>query len=131
MRDSVPDLRAVGVHTAAIGTGDLRYARAFAEDQDIDFPLMVDEDLTTFRLVGAGSGTLRQLARRSVLNAGRTALRTGLRQGRTGPAPMLLGATHVLHSDGTVPFAWRNADVGDNAPLVDVFALLRDHAERP
>jgi peroxiredoxin len=113
------------VEVAAVGTGDLDYAEHFATEHRIAFPVLVDEDLATFRLVGAGTARVRDVAKVSVVTASFRAMRSGARQGKPGPAPMQLGATHVILPDGSVPYAWVNDDVADNAPIAEVLAHLR------
>ncbi len=44
-------------------------------------------------------------------------LRSHHRKGRTGKRPLTRGATYVIRPDGSVPFAWMNADFADSAPI--------------
>jgi peroxiredoxin len=125
LRDAVDDIRTTGATLAAIGTGDLDYARHFAEERGIDFPLMVDETSTSYRAVGTRKGTKRGLVSPKVLARGAQAVAGGNLQGKVGRAPMVLGACHVIRPDGSVPFAWINGDFADNAPIDEVLAALR------
>jgi peroxiredoxin len=124
LRDHEPDVTAAGATIAAIGTGDIRYAEAFAAEHDIGFPLLVDDDLVTYRAAGARRTSVLGLGSPRVLRAGAKALAAGHRQGRLGPATLLLGATHVVRSDGAVALAWRNADYADNAPVERILRSL-------
>lgn len=125
LRDHEAEIGAAGVGIAAIGTGDIRYARAFKSDRSIDFPLMVDDDLTTYRAVGTGRLTLGgMLSPSSVASSGRLLAR-GRLQGRTGKHPLTLGATHVIRPDRSVPYAWVNSSLPDEAPLPEVLAAVR------
>jgi hypothetical protein len=119
------DVLAAKVTLAAVGTGDLDYARHFADEQDIAFPLLVDEASLSYRAVGTKKGSLLGLANPKVLLSGAAAVRGGNRQGRPGRAPLVLGAAHVIRPDGSVPYAWVNEDVADNAPIADVLAAAR------
>lgn len=127
MRDVEHELSDAGI--AAIGTGGLRYAQDFRRSQRLDFPVLVDPELVSYRAVEARRGTLRQFTSPAVLRAGRRALRAGNVQGRTGEHPLLLGATHAIRPDGEVIFAWRNADYGDNPPMPALLAALRRGVE--
>lgn len=124
LRHHEHDIAAAGAGIAAIGTGDVAYARQFKAARHIDFPLLVDDDLVSYRAAEAQSGTLRDLVAPTVLAKGARAVLRGSRQGSSGPAPLLLGATHVIRTDGSVPLAWVNADYADNAPLETVLAAL-------
>lgn len=118
------DVRGADAALAAVGTGDVAYARHFAEERDIRFPLLVDDERRSYKAVGTKRGRMIDLAKPAIVRAGAAALARGHLQGRTGPAPMVLGAAHVIRPDGTVPFAWINDDVSDNAPLAEVVAAL-------
>jgi peroxiredoxin len=124
LRDHVEDVRDADAALAAVGTGDVAYAEHFAEEHDIRFPLLVDDERRSYKVVGTKRGRAVDLAKPSVVRAGAAALARGRLQGRTGPAPMVLGAAHVIRPDGSVPYAWINEDVADNAPLDEVVAAL-------
>lgn len=109
---------------AAVGTGNPEMARAFRDERRITFPLLLDFGLHSYRAVGAGRGTLVQLVKPTTLAGGLRGVRDGHRQGRTGKHPLILGATHVIRPDGSVPFAWRNTDFADNAPVEEALAGL-------
>jgi peroxiredoxin len=125
LRGHAEAITATGATIAAVGTGGRAYAGAFKAEQGIGFPLLVDPQLASFRVAGARKGTLAQFANLSTLRAGFRALRGGSLQGRTGHHPLMLGATHVILPDGTVPFAWVNDGYGDSAPVEDVLDVLR------
>lgn len=124
LRDHEDAIVAAGGAVAAIGTGDLDYARDFRESREIGFPLFVDPKLTTYRAVGTRKGSVLGLAKPAVVAAAALATARGSLQGKTGPAPLILGATHVVRPDGSVPYAWINADYADNAPISDAIEAL-------
>ncbi|MGH8898086.1 MAG: AhpC/TSA family protein [Egibacteraceae bacterium] len=124
LRDHHEAILEAGADIAAVGTGNAEMARAFRDERGIEFPLLLDDGLRSYRAVGAGRGTLAQMVQPSMLAVGLRALRGGHRQGQTGKHPLLLGATHVIRPDGCVPFAWVNADFADNAPIDEVLATL-------
>lgn len=124
MRDHVSEIRRLGGDLAAIGTGDRAYAAAFAEAEGIDFPLLVDPELASYRAAGARrAGGATFLRPRQALRAGAVSLR-GHRQRTAGLHPLQLGATHVITPGGDVAFAWINDDFGDHAPVADVIAAV-------
>lgn len=122
LRDHRQAILDAGVGVAAIGTGNPEMARAFRDEREIEFPLLLDEELRSYRAIGAGRATLGQLARPAMLAAGLRTLRGGHRQGKTGTHPLILGAIHVIRPDGSVPFAWLNTDPADNAPVKEALA---------
>lgn len=124
LRDHHEAILEASADIAAVGTGNAEMARAFRDERGIAFPLLLDVGLRSYRAVGADRGTLAQLVKPSMLAAGLRGIRGGHRQGRTGKHPLILGATHVIRSDGSVPFAWVNADFADNAPVEEVLAAL-------
>lgn len=124
MRAVQDDITRAGVGIAAVGTGDPVYARDFKATTDIAFPLLVDEKRHSYRAVEAGRTSVVGLARPTVVARSVRALALGTRQGRRGPAQLMLGATHVIRPDGTVPFAWRGDTVADTPPTRTVLAAL-------
>ena len=128
LRDHEGEIHAAGVGLAAIGTGDLRYAERFKIERGIDFPLLVDDDLATYRTIGARRGGLRQMLGLPTVTAGIRTLAHGRVQGRSGPHPLQFGATHLIRPDGSVPYAWVNDDFADDPPLPGVLAVVRAEA---
>lgn len=124
LRDHMDTLDEIDVALAAIGTGDIAYAQHFAEEQGIAFPLLVDDERRSYKAVGTRRSSVLDLARPSVVLASAKAMASGHLQGKTGPAPMILGAAHVIRPDGSVPYAWINDDVADSAPIDEIIAAL-------
>jgi peroxiredoxin len=124
LRDHEAEIRAAGVGLAAIGTGDIGYARHFEADRSIDFPLLVDDDLESYRVIGAGRLSLGEVLSPSSLSASVRLLTKGRLQGRSGRHPTVLGGTHIIRPDGSVPYAWVNATLSDEAPLPEVLSAV-------
>lgn len=130
-REQVAQLRAAedrladaGAGIAAIGTGDAAYAREFKARRGIGFPLLVDDELASYRAVEARRGTVAAALRPSVVARGARALWRGSRQGAPGPAPLMLGATTVVRPGGRVALAWRNDDYADTPPVEAILRAL-------
>jgi peroxiredoxin len=124
LRGHRSEIDRLDVAVAAIGTGDLMYARDFAEDQRVDFPLYVDDAKASYKAVGTKKSTLARTMKPSVVASGIRVMAKGHRQGKLGPAHMVLGATHVIRPDGSVPFAWVNDEFDDNADFGEALASL-------
>jgi peroxiredoxin len=125
LRDHHQRIDKRGGRVVAIGTGDLEYGRQIQAEMRFTFPLLLDEELRTYGAVEAGRGHLTDWVLPGVMHAGeKAALETGARHGRPGPHLNVLGATHVIYPDGSVPFAWLNGDFSEDASLERVLELL-------
>lgn len=124
LRDHSQEIARRGVAVAAIGTGDLMYARDFAEDKGVDFPLYVDDAKASYKAVGTRKGQARSFIKPRLIASAARVTAQGHIQGKLGPAHMVLGATHVIRPDGSVPFAWVNSDFDDNADFAEALSTL-------
>lgn len=114
-----------GAKVVAIGTGDREYGRQIQAELRFSFPLLLDEGLQSYGAVEAGRGHLTDWILPGVMRAGQAAaVETGARHGRPGKHISVLGATHVIYPDGSVPFAWLNGDFSEDASLERVLELL-------
>ena len=100
MRDRYAEIQALGAEVVVIGTGDLRYARAFAEDERIPFPVLVDDDARAADAARVERVGLSRLFAPGSLPATARALRAGYRIGRPGKRVNQLGATFVVAPHG-------------------------------
>jgi hypothetical protein len=124
LRDRYAEIQALGGEVVVIGTGDLRYARAFAEGERIPFPLLVDDDARAAEAAGVERvGLFRLFALRSLAPTAR-ALLSGFRIGRPGKRVNQLGATFVV-----APGPRRDAPNGDNER--SALLLLRHYDAHP
>jgi peroxiredoxin len=118
-----------GARVVAVGTGDLDYGRQLKAQLKLGFPLLLDEGLRSYGAVEAGRGHLTDWVLPGVMRAAAAAAReTGAMHGPPGRNVSVLGATHVIHPDGTVPFAWRNGDFSEDAPIDRVLETLGGRA---
>ncbi|HEY8156059.1 MAG TPA: AhpC/TSA family protein, partial [Myxococcota bacterium] len=95
LRDRYDEIRALGAEVVVIGTGDLRYAREFAESERIPFPVLVDDDARAADAARVERVGLSRLFALGSLPATARALRSGFRIGRPGKRVNQLGATFV------------------------------------
>lgn len=115
MREHEAEFREKGARLAAIGLGDLNYARAFREDTGITFPLLVDEQRQAYRVAGLGSASILHLLRRDNMTARKRARAAGNRQHRLGQNPFQLGGSFVFGPNDSDLFAHLSQTFGDNA----------------
>ena len=115
MREHESEFREKGARLAAIGLGDLNYARAFREDTGITFPLLVDEQRQAYRVAGLGSASILHLLRRDNMTARKRARAAGNRQHKLGRNPFQLGGSFVFGPNDRDLFAHVSQTFGDNA----------------
>ena len=124
MRDHEAEFRARGARLAAIGLGDLAYARSFRDESRIAFPLLVDAEREAYRAAELKSASFRHVLRRDNFVARRRARAAGHRQGRTGPNPFQLGGSFVFGPGDVDRYAHLSETFGDSAPISLLLAAL-------
>lgn len=124
MRGSYQEIRDRGAEIVAIGTGDARYARAFIDDEDIPFPVLLDDEGEAAEAAALKRGGMFDLAGPKTVAGALKATAAGHRQHKTGRRPRQLGATFVIGPGDAVRFEHIDADVSDHAPIEDVLAAL-------
>ena len=127
MRGIYDEITAEGADVVAIGTGDVRYAQAFVDDEQVPFLVLVDDDgdAAAAAEVKGGASTMLKLASPSVLRGSRRAMKAGHRQHKAGKRSTQLGATFVVGPGETVVYEHLDGDVTDHAPLSEVMAAVR------
>ena len=124
MRTHEEKFKQAGATLAAIGLGDMNYARAFREETGITFPLLVDADRTAYRAAELKSGNLFHIFRRDNSEARARAKRAGHRQHRLGQDPFQLGASFVFAPGNRDLFVHLSRTFGDNADPEKLFTAV-------
>ena len=124
MRGSYEEIKAKGAELVAIGTGDERYARAFVEQEEIPFPVLVDEYGDAAEAAEVKRGGIFDLAGPKTMPGALKATAAGHRQHKTGRRPRQLGATFVIGPGNVVRYEHLDDDVSDHAPVEDVLGAL-------
>jgi hypothetical protein len=122
LREHEAEFKARGVNLAAIGLGDLHYARIFREDTGIKFPLLVDAERQAYRAAGLRKASLLHLLRRDNAIARKRANAAGHRQHKLGENPFQLGASFVFAPGNVDRYVHISETFGDNAPIADLLA---------
>jgi len=112
------------VRLAAIGLGDMHYARVFREDTGITFPLLVDENREAYRAAELKSASLLHLLRKDNARARKRAKAGGHQQHKLGENPFQLGASFVFGPGNADLYTHISQTFGDNAPIADLFAAI-------
>ena len=120
---SIADIRRTGAELIVIGSGTPSFIAGFRETTGFDGPLFVDPTLATYEAAELERGVLRTLSPRG-LGKAVSALRRGVRQGRTQGDAFQQGGVLVIAPGGTL--RWRHVSkfAGDNAPVERVVAAL-------
>ena len=122
MRRAYPDITGGGADVVAIGTGDVRYARGFVEEEEIPFLVLVDD-----AAVAAHAASVRKVNFFTLLGPGtwkatRKTRKEGYRIHKSGKRVNQLGATFVIGPGPAVHYEHLDDDSTDHAPLEDVIA---------
>jgi len=129
LREHESEFRQAGAALAAIGLGDMRYARSFREETRITFPLLVDADRKAYKAAELRSGNVFHLLRRDNAHARVRARAAGYRQHRLGSNPFQLGASFVFGPGNRDLFVHFNQTFGDDADPKSLLSALQAGAE--
>jgi len=123
LRRAYPDITARGADVVAIGTGDVRYARGFVEEEEIPFLVLVDDDAAAARAASVRKVNFFSLLAPRTWKATRKTWKAGYRVHKSGKRVNQLGAMFVIGPGPTVRYEHIDDDSTDHAPLDDVIAL--------
>lgn len=124
MREHESEFRKRGANLAAIGLGDMRYARIFREETGITFPLLVDAGRIAYRAIELRKTTFFGLFTRDNFAARNRARAAGHRQHKLGKDPFQLGASFVFGPGNRDLFVHLSEFTGDNAPMTSLLAAI-------
>lgn len=124
MRAHEQEFRSKGASLAAIGLGDINYAKAFREETGITFPLLIDAERNAYRAAELKKANLLHLFRGDNAAARKRAKAGGFSQKKLGENPFQLGASFVFAPGNVDKFVHVSETFGDNASLADILAAL-------
>lgn len=127
MREHESEFKQAGGTLAAIGLGDMNYARLFREETGITFPLLVDAKRIAYRAAELNSANLFHLFRHENARARSRARRGGYRQHRLGKNPFQLGASFIFAPGNRDLFVHISGTFGDNADPKTLLSCLSGH----
>lgn len=108
----------------AIGTGNADYAKAFIADNDIPYPVLVDDDAQAANIAAVKRGGRGDLIGPKQIIGGAKAFFKGHRQKSRGKRVTQLGATFVVEPGGTLRYEHRAEGAEEHAPLDEVLAAV-------
>jgi hypothetical protein len=124
LREHQQEFQQRGANLAAVGLGDMHYARMFREETGITFPLLVDAGRVAYRAIELRKTTFFGLFTRENFAARARARAAGHRQHRLGKDPFQLGASFVFGPGNKDLFVHLSEYTGDNAPMASLLAAL-------
>jgi len=125
LRGHYDEITGAGAEVVAVGTGDVRYAKAFVSDEQVPFPVLVDDDAAA-----ASAATVKKVNFFTLLfdprsmKGARHAHQQGYRVKKSGRRVNQLGATFIIGPGSTVRYSHLDAHTADHAPLPEVLAAL-------
>jgi peroxiredoxin len=125
LRGSYDEIRRRGAEVVAVGTGSVRHAAAFVADEDVPFPVLVDDDARAARAASVRRvGFFRLLTDRRSREGAKRARAAGHRIHKVGRRVTQLGATFVIGPGEEVHYEHVDDHSADHAPLDQVLAAL-------
>lgn len=124
MRAHEEEFRKKGASLAAVGLGDMSYAKFFREKTGIDFPLLVDEKREAYKAIELKNASLLHLLRRDNMQARKRAQAAGHKQHKLGKDPFQLGGSFVFAPGNKDLFVHVSETFGDNAKPEDMLAII-------
>jgi peroxiredoxin len=125
LRGSYDEIRRRGAEVVAIGTGSVRHAAAFVEDEDVPFPVLVDDDAEAAHAASVRRvGFFRLLTDKRSRPGAKRARAAGHRIHKAGRRVTQLGATFVIGPGEHVRYEHVDDHSADHAPLDEVLAVL-------
>jgi hypothetical protein len=126
LRHAYPSIAERGAGVVAVGTGDVRYAKAFVAEEEIPFLVLVDDDAAAARAAAVRRKNLLTIAGPASWAGTRRAWSEGLRIHKSGKRVTQLGATFVIGPGANLRYEHLADDSSEHAPLEDVLAALPD-----
>lgn len=124
MREHEDEFREAGASLAAVGLGDMSYARLFREESGITFPLLIDPERKAYKAAQLKSASVFHIFRRDNSEARARAKAAGYRQHRLGKNPFQLGASFVFGPGNRDFFIHLNRTFSDDADPQELLAAL-------
>ena len=122
------DFEATGVSLVLIGQATPRHAAHFRRRQEIDLPVLADEERESYRAAGAKVATAGELVGPKSVSRGlmKTVGSGGkVRQGKVIGHAAQLGGAMVIAPDGRVFWSHMSEDASDNASPEEILAAAR------
>jgi peroxiredoxin len=124
VRDAYEDITAMGAEVVAIGTGNARHASEFVEEENIAFPVLVDDDAEAAHAASVKRGSAWNILGPKTYGASIKTWRRGHKIHMAGKRVFQLGATFIVGPGDRVTYEHIDQTTVDHAPLDEVFSAL-------
>ena len=125
MRDARPQILAAGAELVAIGTGNVKHARHFVEEETIPFPVLLDDDAEAAHAASVKRSGAWNVLGPKTYGASLRTWRRGHKIHMAGKRVFQLGATFVVGPGNEIGYEHIDQTTVDHAPLEEVFAALK------
>ncbi len=124
MRERYDEIQTRGADIVAVGTGDRRYAEAFAREERIPFLVLVDDDASAAQAASLRTLNWFQLLHPRTWKASRETSKRGYHVHKAGKRVRQIGATFVIGAGDRVRYEHMDSDSTDHASIEEVLAAL-------
>jgi peroxiredoxin len=129
LREHYEEIQTLGGDVIAIGTGNVKYAASFVEDEHVPFPVLVDDHSHAAKAAQVKRVNFKTLLFDPRSREGaKAAHAAGHRIHWPGKRTNQLGATFVLAPGNVVLYEHIDDHTADHAPVEDVLGVLRNAA---
>jgi peroxiredoxin len=125
LRDRYDEIKTQGGEIVAVGTGDQRYAEAFARDENIPYLVLVDDDAVAAHAASLQTLNWFQLLHPRTWKASWQTSRRGHHTHKPGMRVKQIGATFVIGAGDQVRYEHMDIDSTDHAEIDKVVAALQ------
>jgi peroxiredoxin len=119
------EIRSAGGDVLCVFQYRAQPTRNFCRQRGVDLECLGDPEKAGYDAVGLERGGVKEIASPKVAIAGLRAAAKGQLPGKPEGDRLLMPATFVVDTDGTVRFAHYNADQSDNPPMEPVLEAVR------
>ena len=120
LRDINPQIEEAGAELTVIGNGNKKQAAAFAKKRDLNFRLLTDPGLRSYKAADL-KRSVTSTFRPSLISNGARAMKAGFRQGTVQGDAFQQGGAFVVAKGGELLYEQRSDVAGDH---VEMDALL-------
>jgi hypothetical protein len=125
LREHESEFKRRGANLAAIGLGDMNFARRFIEETGISFPLLIDDERKAYSALELKSANVFHLIRKDNAARRKEAKAAGFRQVGIGKNPFQLGGSFAFGPGNVDRFVHISETFGDNASVSSLLSALK------
>ena len=117
------EIRKLGAELVVVGNGRPEHAADFWREQNLTFPLLVDQEMKAYKAAGLKRGITDTINLR-MFRHGVRALRKGFRQQKLQGDPWQLGGVFVITPTGKIPYEQKSREAEDHPEPAEILGAL-------